>query len=207
MYSPQKTTNIIKEQAKKQNISINQLLLNCELGKNTITKMSNGTDILTQNFQKIADNLDCSVDFLLGRTKTSRLIKDIPDKIIDIVTEQYSKNPKEFISDDFIKRPNKAMKNQVYSFCDDDYDDYANIFYEAYDYAHEKEIDMKEITGIGSKQEYLGLIEFHDEIIPRLFVGNYYTLTQENYNLFRGVYRLYCKSYSEYVKNLLNNAE
>jgi DNA-binding Xre family transcriptional regulator len=44
------------------------MLLNCELGKNTVAKMSNGTDILTQNFAKIADYLDCSVDYLLGRT-------------------------------------------------------------------------------------------------------------------------------------------
>lgn len=68
MYNSQKTTERIKEQAKKHNISINRLLLNCELGKNTITKMSNGTDILTQNFEKIAENLDCSIDYLLGRT-------------------------------------------------------------------------------------------------------------------------------------------
>lgn len=68
MYDSQKIALKIKDMAKKQNISINQMLLNCELGKNTVVKMSNGTDILTQNFAKIADYLDCSVDYLLGRT-------------------------------------------------------------------------------------------------------------------------------------------
>ena len=58
----------IKLRAKQQNISVNQLLLNCGLGKNTISKMSTGTDILTQNFAKIAETLDCSADYLLGRT-------------------------------------------------------------------------------------------------------------------------------------------
>lgn len=68
MYNSQKIALKIKDMAKQRNISINQMLLNCELGKNTISKMSNGTDILTQNFAKIADYLDCSVDYLLGRT-------------------------------------------------------------------------------------------------------------------------------------------
>lgn len=68
MYNSQKIALKIKDMAKSQNISINQMLLNCGLGKNTIVKMSNGTDILTQNFAKIADYLDCSVDYLLGRT-------------------------------------------------------------------------------------------------------------------------------------------
>ncbi len=75
MYNPQKIAERIKQQAKKKNISINQLLLNCGLGKNTIAKMSNGTDILTQNFQKIAENLECSVDYLLGRTNIQEVNK------------------------------------------------------------------------------------------------------------------------------------
>ena len=31
----------------------------------------------------IADYLDCSVDFILGRTETSRLVKDILDEVIE----------------------------------------------------------------------------------------------------------------------------
>lgn len=36
-----------------------------------ISKMTKGMDILTQNFAKIADHLDCSMDYLLGRTDNS----------------------------------------------------------------------------------------------------------------------------------------
>ena len=68
MYNSQIIAERIKEYSKIKNISVNQLLLNCELGKNTVAKMSKGTDILTLNFAKIADYLDCSVDYLLGRT-------------------------------------------------------------------------------------------------------------------------------------------
>lgn len=68
MYNSQEITERIKSRAKERGISINELLNGCKLGKNTIAKMSNGSDILTQNFAKIADYLDCSVDYLLGRT-------------------------------------------------------------------------------------------------------------------------------------------
>lgn len=68
MYNSQEIAERIKLRAKQLNISVNELLVSCRLGKNTISKMSNGADILTQNFAKIADYLDCSVDYLLGRT-------------------------------------------------------------------------------------------------------------------------------------------
>jgi len=58
----------IKIQAKRKGISVKKMLETCELGVNTVTKMANGTDIVSQNLLKIAECLDCSVDYLLGRT-------------------------------------------------------------------------------------------------------------------------------------------
>ncbi len=69
MYNSQEIANRIKQTAKKREIPLGELLGECELGKNTISKMGNGTDILTLNFAKIADCLDCSIDYLLGRTE------------------------------------------------------------------------------------------------------------------------------------------
>lgn len=68
MYNSQDIAQRIKDRAKQLNLSVSGMLMACKLGKNTITKISNGSDILTQNFAKIADYLDCSVDYLLGRT-------------------------------------------------------------------------------------------------------------------------------------------
>ena len=68
MYNSQEIVKRIKFQAKEKKITISQLLLECGLGKNTIVKMNNGTDILSQNLAKIADYLEISVDYLLGRT-------------------------------------------------------------------------------------------------------------------------------------------
>lgn len=73
MYNSQEIAQRIKFKAKERKISVNQLLIECGLGKNTIVKMGNGTDILSQNLAKIADYLEISVDYLLGRKDTPEI--------------------------------------------------------------------------------------------------------------------------------------
>ena len=75
MYNSQDISKRIKERAQQQGIALGQMLSSCELGINTISKMAKGTDILTQNFARIADYLDCSVDCLLGRTDNPEINK------------------------------------------------------------------------------------------------------------------------------------
>lgn len=73
LYDSSITANRIKKQAKVQGITIKELLAKCQLGINTVSKLSLGTDIYSKNLAKIADCLDCSVDYLLGRTDISKL--------------------------------------------------------------------------------------------------------------------------------------
>lgn len=188
--------------ATKMKLSKNKLLSNASLNKSVFDNMKKGTIPSVDKIHRIADYLDVSVDFILGRTETTKVV-NVPDKIIDIVSAQYNKNPKKFISDEFIKAPVKTMKKQEYSFYDCYYDDYINIFDEAYEYANENGIDMLKSTGIGSKKDYLEMINIHDDFVPKMITGKYYSLTQDNYNIFLEVYKLYCKAYAEYVKNLL----
>lgn len=68
MYDSQEIAKRIKSRCKQRGISLGDMLASCELGINTVSKISKGTDILALNFAKIADYLDCSVDYLLGRT-------------------------------------------------------------------------------------------------------------------------------------------
>ena len=75
MYNSQDISKRIKERAQQQGIALGQMLSSCELGINTISKMAKGTDILTQNFARIADYLACSVDYLLGRTDNPEINK------------------------------------------------------------------------------------------------------------------------------------
>ena len=75
MYISQDIANRIKSRAKERNVNIGEMLSACDLGINTVSKMAKGTDILTKNFAKIADYLDCSVDYLLGRTDKPEINK------------------------------------------------------------------------------------------------------------------------------------
>ena len=75
MYNSQEIAERIKLRAKEQGYSVNSVLSECELGKNTIAKIGKGTDILTLNFAKIADCLNCSIDYLLGRTNNPEINK------------------------------------------------------------------------------------------------------------------------------------
>lgn len=85
MYNSQNIADRIKLMAKKKGYSISTVLSACKLGKNTVTKISQGTDILTLNLAKIADYLDCSVDYLLGRTDIQEIAPPIrtPDNTTD----------------------------------------------------------------------------------------------------------------------------
>lgn len=69
MYSSKDIANRIKDRSKEQNVVIKQMLLECGLSKNALSSMlSDGSLPKSDNIAKIADYLNCSVDFLLGRT-------------------------------------------------------------------------------------------------------------------------------------------
>ena len=77
LYESSKIAERIKSQVKQKKLSLKELLSECELGVNTISKIASGKDIYSKNLAKIADKLDCSVDYLLGRTDVVELNTDI----------------------------------------------------------------------------------------------------------------------------------
>lgn len=81
MYNSQEIAKRIKQMAKSKKISLKTLLSECELGINTISQMSKGNDMLSKNLAKIADYLDCSVDYLLGRSDKQE--REFPIKAVD----------------------------------------------------------------------------------------------------------------------------
>ncbi len=69
MYNAQETAEKIKSYAKTKNVLIKNMLDECELSKNALSSMlSRGSWLQANNLARIADYLDCSVDYLLGRT-------------------------------------------------------------------------------------------------------------------------------------------
>lgn len=68
MYNTQEIANRIKNRAKEKNCSLKVLLSELQLGINLISHLAKGQLVSYMTIAKIADYLDCSVDYLLGRT-------------------------------------------------------------------------------------------------------------------------------------------
>ena len=67
MYDSNAVADRIREIAKSKKISMKQVLADAGLGYNTMTTYRTSMP-KADNLAKIADCLDCSVDYLLGRT-------------------------------------------------------------------------------------------------------------------------------------------
>lgn len=75
MYITQEIADRIKMQAKVKEITIKALLSECNMGINAISEFSKGKQLSCISLAKIADYLDCSVDYLLGRTDNPKAHK------------------------------------------------------------------------------------------------------------------------------------
>ena len=167
----------------KNNFKPNTVAKAIGLSTATATKWKNGSVPNGEALSKIADYLDCSVDYLLGRTDTPQVV-NLPEPLISTLLSEYSKNSDEFISDDFIKEPPKSLIGQKYCFNASDYDKYQHIFDVAYKYTQENNIDILEVTGV-DKEKYTDMVEYHSDIIEQIFTGKYYTFRDMSaYNKF-----------------------
>lgn len=68
MYNSQDLASRIKKKAKEKNILIRDMLTACDLSINAISQISDKKGLSCFSLARIADCLDCSVDYLLGRT-------------------------------------------------------------------------------------------------------------------------------------------
>lgn len=75
MYNLQILEDRIMSIAKKQGLSKNKLLINVKLNKSVFDNMKKGQVPSVDKIHIIADYLDCSVDYLLGRTDNPEINK------------------------------------------------------------------------------------------------------------------------------------
>lgn len=75
MYITQNIVLRIKSTAKSKRITMKQLLSDCNLNINAISEFSKGKHLSCISLARIADYLDCSVDYLLGRTDNPNINK------------------------------------------------------------------------------------------------------------------------------------
>ena len=74
MNNPQMIAEIIEKMAKDRSVSISTMLTELEMNKNALfTMKKSGYLPRAESLCKIADYLDCSVDYLLGRTDTPQV--------------------------------------------------------------------------------------------------------------------------------------
>ena len=67
--------NRIKEMCVTRRISIATMLSDCGIAKNTVTNLNQGKDMMLSNAVKIADFLNVSIDYLVGRTDKPEINK------------------------------------------------------------------------------------------------------------------------------------
>ena len=68
MYDTQEIALRIKQRAKQVKVPMKVLLPDCGLNINAVSDLANGSKMHCVSLALIADRLDCSVDYLLGRT-------------------------------------------------------------------------------------------------------------------------------------------
>ena len=104
VYSTQNIAENIKRLLKNKKISMKAMLSDIGLGINTVSELSKGKQLSCISLAKIADYLDVSVDYLLGRTDvaeinktktTSQLLENYtPDLTSDYIAAYDGKAPK-----------------------------------------------------------------------------------------------------------------
>lgn len=72
MYNSQLVIERVQSEIKKKNMTQKAVLSECGLGEDTLKRMTNKNGMASFNLARIADYLECSVDYLLGRTKNPK---------------------------------------------------------------------------------------------------------------------------------------
>ena len=81
MYITQEIAERIKKCAKSKDITLKCMLSECDLGINTISEFSKGKQLSCISLAKIADYLECSVDYLMGRTDIPYVTLEAKDEM------------------------------------------------------------------------------------------------------------------------------
>lgn len=76
MYIAQTVKDRIKFLCKRKKIDMETMLVECSLGVNSIRQITDTKGMASFSLAKIADYLNCSVDYLLGRTDEPYMVRE-----------------------------------------------------------------------------------------------------------------------------------
>lgn len=127
MYNIQTVSERIKIDARQQGIKLKEMLESCGLNVNFISQMSDRTGAFA--LAKIADYLNCSVDYLLGRTDNPNItsetynngdngIQNVKNGTVNInQSDEMTKEIALLLSDLTYRQKTELMK-EIYGFVD-----------------------------------------------------------------------------------------
>ena len=190
MYKSNEIAERIKKLAKIKNIQIKDMLESCGVSKNLLSTMQSGGSLpKSDNLAKIADYLECSVDYLLGRVTTVELLDLDIKQIKDILLMFPDVKDKIILEKDIIQPPNTILKGTKDYFVEAvNYNKIIEIYDKAAEFNSNKIID---------KDAYEDLFEYY-KLLGTDF-GRGYKLSKENYEEFKKVYDLYIRSFAEKI--------
>lgn len=82
MYSADNIAKKINQLLKEKQLSQKDMLEKCSLSKNAISSMlSRGSMLRADNLARIADYLDCSIDYLMGRNYSIKKNTSFPSEL------------------------------------------------------------------------------------------------------------------------------
>lgn len=129
MYNSQLAADRIKKRLIDIKKTGKQMALECGLGINVMSNIRRGDVKSVETFYKIADYLDCSVDYLLGRTDVVAVNRGNEDEMflvaartrvgIDEITEPQAFTKKD-LDKNADKLPNLTERTKPYDFGLDD---------------------------------------------------------------------------------------
>ena len=122
MNNPQEIASLIRLQTSTQKINISQMFTNIGLGKNTLSNLDNGSMIKADSLGKIADYLNVSVDYLLGRTSNSQNMSNNHLNAVDIKGYNFQN----IGGSEVISKRDKELLHKINSLSFDDYVDIIN---------------------------------------------------------------------------------
>lgn len=75
MFTSKDLANNIKRRAKEKGITLEKMLEQCELNVNAINQLKQKQGLSCFSLLKIAECLECSLDYLMGRTDNPNINK------------------------------------------------------------------------------------------------------------------------------------
>lgn len=82
MYNASEIATKINQLLKEKQLSQKDMLEGCNLSKNAISSMmSRGSMLRADNLARIADYLDCSIDYLMGRNYPTKKTPSFPNEL------------------------------------------------------------------------------------------------------------------------------